>query len=225
MSCEDRFHRRLRNLLEQPGAGGLVDVVVVARLVGAVDVRRIVHEQEHAQVAGGVDPVLQPCALARLVGEPRIQQQGVHHDEAHPAVVECVEVGAERFAVGREKLVADPLGGHPVDRLVADVMVAGDEVQGHRELRRDRLEAFHRNRGLWQRRHRMHDVAEVHDEARRRVHGGDLGEHVTRPGGGEVVAHVRRGRDTLALVDVGVGDHDELEPRAAVRARRRSARS
>ena len=50
--------------------------------VRAVDVGRIVHEQEHAQIAGGVDPTLQPRALAWLVGEPGIQQQRVQHDEA-----------------------------------------------------------------------------------------------------------------------------------------------
>ena len=60
--------------LRRPGRGLAV--------VGAVDVGRIVHEQEHAQIAGGVDLTLQPRALARLVGEPGTQQQRVQHDEA-----------------------------------------------------------------------------------------------------------------------------------------------
>ena len=175
------------------------------------------HEEEHAQVAGGVDPVLQPRALARLVGESGIEQERVQQDEAHAAVVERVEIRPERLPVGREEVVADLLGRHPVDGLVANVVVAGDDVQGHRELRRDRLEARHRIVERGQRRHRMDDVAEVHDEARGGAHRRDLGEHVTRPGVGEVVGLVRGGRRALRLVDVGVGDDDEGEPRASMR--------
>ena len=141
---EHGFHRGLCDLLEQPCAGRLVDVVVVAGLVGTVDVGRIVHEEKHAPVSGGVDPALQPHALARLVGKPGIQQQGVQHDESNARLVERMEVRAERLPVGCEKGVADLFRGHPVHGLVADVVVAGNEVQRHRELRRDRLEVRHR---------------------------------------------------------------------------------
>ena len=214
---EDRFHRRPPDLAEQPGAGGLVDVVVVAGLVGAVDVGRIVHEQEHAPVPGGIDLPLGPRPLPRLCGEPGVQEQGVQHDEAHAALVEGVEVRPERFPVGCEVFVADLVGGHPVDGLVPDVVVAGNDVQGHGEPGGDRLEAGHRLVERGQRRDGVHDVPEVHDEARGRAHGRNLGEHVAGAGVGEMVGPVGRGRGVLVLVHVGVGHDDEGEQRMTAR--------
>ena len=63
----------------------------------------------------------------------------------------------------------------------------------------------------------MHDVAKVHDEARRRAHRRDLGKHVAGPGVGEAVGFVGRGRGVLVLVDVGVGDDDEGKERIRIR--------
>ena len=68
-----------------------------------------------------------------------------------------------------------------------------------------------------QRRDGVHDVPEVHDEARGRAHGRNLGEHVAGAGVGEMVGPVGRGRGVLVLVDVGVGHDDEGEQRATVR--------
>ena len=214
---EDRLHRRLADPVEQPGARRLVDVVVAAGLVGTVDVGRVVHEQEHAPAAGGIDLPLGPCTLACLVGERGVQQQGVQHDEAHAGFVEGVEVRPERLPVDRERVVADLIGRHPVDGLVADVVVAGDDVQGHGEPGGDGLEALHRLVERRQRRDRVHDVPEVHDEARGRAHRRDLREHVAGPGVGEVVGLVGRGRGVLVLVDVRVGDDDEGEERGSIR--------
>ena len=78
-------------------------------------------------------------------------------------------------------------------------------------------EAGHRFVERRQRGDRVHDVPEVHDEARGRAHGRDLGEHVAGAGVGEVVGLVRRGGGVLVLVDVGVGDDDEGEERVAAR--------
>ena len=214
---EDRLDRRLPDLVEQPRARRLVDVVVAAALVGTVDVRRIVHEQEHAKVARGVDLPREPCALARLVGESGVQQQGVQHDEAHPRLVERVEVFPERRPPGREMVVADPIRRHPVDGLVAHVVVAGNDVQGDREPGGDALEVSHRIMERRQRRDRVHDVPQMHHEARRRAHRRDLREYVARPGVGEAVGLVGGGRYVLAFVDVGVGDHDEGEQRTSSR--------
>ena len=166
MTRENGLDRCAAHLREQPRTGRFVDVVVAAALLVLVDVRRVVHEQERAPPLRGavVQLLLEPVALALLVGQAGVQQQRVQQDEARRTLVERVEIRPERRTVDRQVVVADLVGRHPLDPLVTDIVIAGQQVHRHLHLRGDVLETVDGLAEGRQGRHRMHDVAQVQHE-------------------------------------------------------------
>ncbi len=70
MAREERFHLVLGDEIEQPAAGGLIDVVVMRILIGGAHKRGVVGEHEDAPtgVPGGCQVGVEPVPLFRLPG-------------------------------------------------------------------------------------------------------------------------------------------------------------
>ena len=204
---EHRLHLGPTHQRQKPRTPRLVDVVVAAALVGLVHIRRIVQKHEHAPAGRIVQQRLQPALLPLFVGQARIEQQGIEGHEAELAVVKTEKVAPERLAVGLQVLVAHLIGRHPVDAFVAYVVVARHHMQRHLQRRGNVAEGRHRVGERGQRRHRVHDIAQVKDKARRRVHGCDVVEHVARSRIRQPVGRARRAGNVICLVDMCVGHH------------------
>ena len=197
--------------IQQPRPSGLVDVVVGAALIRRQHIGGIVNEGENPPATACSKFGFEPGALLRLFRQVRVEQQRIDDDAAQQAAVERVVVRAKGLAVVDHVVRAHDIGRHPVHRLVAHVVVARHQVQRYAERRRDLLEAArclaeHRQPG-----HRVHDVAQVHHEFRRRIERCDLGHGVACAPVGARVGLERRSRAFLVLVHMGVGDDCERE--------------
>lgn len=87
-------------------------------------------------------------------------------DEAAAMMIELAAQRAEGLALLGESLGCGDMGGHPIARLVADVMVAGQHVEGRFEVLENAFETPDHRVIADLRRHLMDHVTKVKDKFR-----------------------------------------------------------
>ena len=147
----------------------------------------------------------QPFLLFCLGGQARIDDLRVDQDEADAIVIEGLVMRPEVFVPECQEIVADHAGRAPVDGLVADVVVAGNDVELVAQVLDLILEVLGgllikmRDGG-----HGVQKVAQMQHEID--LAGVQIADHMPHPPVGHLIGLERRIAFCLALVQVGVGD-------------------
>ena len=175
----------------------------------------------HVGIAGKL--VLEPAALRRFLGEAGVDDLGVDDDEAAAFVLERVEIPAEVLLPERQRLVRDHGRRTPGHGLVADVVVAGNEMQRTGKPAAELQEPFGGGGVGRLGGDRVDQVPEMDGERGARCVDGLEG--VARAGIGQRRTRKRRGGNPFRFVHMGVGDYRKGEKTLAADPHRCRARA
>ena len=207
---EQQLHPMAVQQLEQPGARGLAQVVVVAQvgLVGGPQVGGHVQEEEGAAGRMGGQVVFEPLSLLCFLGQARIHQLRVEHGEVQVAPVEAVPGRAVTAVVQVEGAGGDRMGGHGGVGFVAHIVVAGHVAHGQgagAQLLQGLVQGAVEDRGVGV---FLDQVAQVDGEVG--LEGGGQMQGRVSAGGLQAAGGEFDGPVTGVEHVVGVGDDDEF---------------
>ncbi len=166
VSRKYRFDLVLRHERHQPRACGIIDVVVGARLVGTEQEQRVMHEDEDALLPRARERLFEPGVLRAFLRQPAVQDRIVDEHEAHAALIERPPARPEIRFVDRDPALANAFRRHHAIGLVADIVIARQDVHDVVVLAEHLMRQRHRFRKRRKFGNRVHEIAEVDDELR-----------------------------------------------------------
>jgi hypothetical protein len=111
-------------------------------MLGLIDImqkRRIVLEQKEPLFRCQL--LFKPHPLFMLFAQAAVEDLAVDHDEAAAAMVERIKVLAKMLSIDRKEARIDHHRRRPGNRLVAHVMIARNEIEGHLQIFEESVEA------------------------------------------------------------------------------------
>jgi hypothetical protein len=128
MPSEESLHLITLQQSEEPGPGGLINIVIITRLPRLQYIKRIMAEHMDPPSPPRLEITLKPSRLLNLRGEPRVQDRGVDKHKVDPAMIERLEEGTKPLRILIETVLIDQISGHSRVIFITHIMVPRQKI-------------------------------------------------------------------------------------------------